>query len=60
MGKTVLSVPLPEVKRLNPKHVFYYNDEESFARQASMILKNKNLQDDLAHDAREFSKNFDY
>ena len=60
MGKTVLSVPLPEVKRLNPKHVFFYNDKESFARQASMIFRNKNLQDDLTYHAREFSKNFDY
>lgn len=60
MGKTVLSVPLPEVKRLNPKHVFYYTDKESFACQASNILKNKNLQNELAYHAREFSKNFDY
>jgi glycosyltransferase involved in cell wall biosynthesis len=60
MGKTILSVPLPEVKRLNPKHVFFYNDPESFARQASMIFKNNRLQDDLEYHAREFSKNFDY
>ena len=60
MGKPILSVPLPEVKRLNPKHVFFYNDPESFARQASMIFKSSRLQDDLGYYAREFSKNFDY
>ena len=59
MGKAILSVPLPEVKRFNPKHVFFYNDPESFALQASMILKNPNLRDELGYYARKFSKNFD-
>lgn len=60
MGKPILSVSLPEVKRLLPKHVFFYNDPESFASHTSMILKSEKLQTDLGHSARTFAKNFDY
>jgi len=60
MGKSILSVPLPEVKRLNPKHVFYYDDVLSFAHRASMLLKNERLRNDLGQQAREFAKKFDY
>lgn len=60
MGKAIISVPLPEVKRVNPKHVFYYSDDKSFAQQAGMVLKNKKLQDCLSYDARAFSRGFDY
>jgi len=60
MGKPILSVSLPEVKRLKPKHVFYYYDKTSFARNASTIFSNEKLQDSLRRYARNFAKNFDY
>jgi len=60
MGKPILSVPLPEVKKLNPKHVFFYTDAEDFARKASMIFSNEKLQKELEAYAKKFVKNFDY
>lgn len=60
MGKSILSVSLPEVKRLKPKHVFYYDDKISFAYQANELLTNERLQADLASQAREFAKGYDY
>lgn len=60
MGKPILSVPLPEVKRLKPKHVFYYYDKTSFARNATTIFNNEKLQDSLGRYARDFARNFDY
>jgi len=60
MGKPILSVPLPEVKKLNPKHVFFYTDAEDFAHKASMIFSNEKLQKELEAYAKKFVKNFDY
>jgi glycosyltransferase involved in cell wall biosynthesis len=60
LGKPILSVPLPEVMRLNPRHVFYYKDAEAFATTAKMILRNQALRKELGSYAREFSKKFDY
>jgi phosphatidylinositol alpha-1,6-mannosyltransferase len=60
MGKSILSVSLPEAKRLGPKHVFYYHDKLSFADQALKLLTNEKLQNDLGSYAREFAKEFDY
>ena len=60
MGKPILSVQLPEVKRLKPKHVFYYNDATSFASQAFKILNNQTSMNDLNNYARKFAEKFDY
>lgn len=60
MGKAILSVSLPEVKRFNPEHVFFYDNPEKFASHTSMILKSEKLQTDLGHSARAFAKNFDF
>lgn len=60
MGKPILSVPLPEVKKLNPKHVFFYTDAEDFARKASMIFNDEKLQKELEAYAKKFAKKFDY
>jgi glycosyltransferase involved in cell wall biosynthesis len=60
MGKPILSVPLPEVKKLNPKHVFFYTDAEDFAHKASMIFSNEKLRKELEAYAKKFAKNFDY
>jgi len=60
MGKPILSVPLPEVKRFNPQHVFFYSDAKSFAYKALKILKNEKLRREINVYAREFANNFDY
>jgi glycosyltransferase involved in cell wall biosynthesis len=60
MAKPILSVHLPEVKRLRPKHVLYYDNPESFANYARMVFQNKKLQQDLSRYARNFSETFDY
>lgn len=60
MGKPILSVPLPEVKKLNPKHVFFYTDAEDLARKASMIFNDEKLQKELEAYAKNFAKKFDY
>jgi glycosyltransferase involved in cell wall biosynthesis len=60
MGKPILSVPLPEVKKLNPQHVFFYTDAEDLAHKASMIFNNEKLKKELEAYAKEFAKNFDY
>jgi len=60
MGKPILSVALPEVKRFNPDHVFFYDNPEEFAIHARKVLKSKQLKNDLAHYARDFSKDFDF
>lgn len=60
MGKPILSVPLPEVKRLKPKHVFFYRNEKDFAHHASKLLNNEKLRNNLASYARGFAKNFEY
>jgi glycosyltransferase involved in cell wall biosynthesis len=60
MGKPILSVSLPEVKRFKPKHVFFYNDKNSFAASAKSVLNDNKLQDSLKSNARNFALNFDY
>ena len=60
MGKPILSVSLPEVKRFKPKHVFFYNDAESFADSAERILKGDRRQRTFESDARNFALTFDY
>ncbi|MEM3765635.1 MAG: glycosyltransferase [Candidatus Bathyarchaeia archaeon] len=60
MGKPILSVPLLEVKKLNPRHVFFYSDAEDFAHKANMIFKNEKLRKELEAYAKKFAKNFDY
>jgi len=60
MGKPILSVPLPEVERLKPKHVFYYYDKTSFADSAGKILNDEKLRKELENYARSFAANFDY
>jgi glycosyltransferase involved in cell wall biosynthesis len=60
MGKPILSVALPEVKRFNPDHVFFYDNPEKFASHARKILKSKQLKNDLGHYARDFAKDFDF
>ena len=60
MAKPILSVHLPEVKRLRPKHVLYYDDPENFANYARMIFQIKNLLQDLSRYARKFSETFAY
>jgi glycosyltransferase involved in cell wall biosynthesis len=60
MGKPILSVPLPEVKKINPRHVFFYTDAEDFAHKASVIFSNEKLKKELEAYAKEFAKNFDY
>jgi phosphatidylinositol alpha-1,6-mannosyltransferase len=60
MGKIILSVPLPELKRLKPSHVFYYENEREFAQKASKILNDTRLQIEQARCARIFACHFDY
>jgi glycosyltransferase involved in cell wall biosynthesis len=60
MGKPILSVHLPEVQNLKPKHVFYYQDGASFAQAAAKIFEDEKLQTDLGKYAMSFAKNFDY
>jgi len=60
MGKPILSVHLPEVKRLMPRHVLYYDSPESFAGHARVVFQDKKLQHDLSLTARNFSKSYDY
>lgn len=60
MAKPILSVHLPEVKRLRPKHVLYYDDPKSFANCAKMVFQNEKRQQDLSRYARNFSEAFDY
>jgi glycosyltransferase involved in cell wall biosynthesis len=60
MAKPILSVSLPEVKRLKPNHVFFYYDKKSFAESAKRILNDEKLQNNLKSDARNFALNFDY
>lgn len=60
MGKPILSVPLPEVRALRPKHVFYYRDKASFAQKANVLLSDQELQTRLGPYARNFAKDFDY
>lgn len=60
MAKPILSVHLPEIKRLRPRHVLYYDDPENFATHARTVFQNKKLQQDLSHYARNFSETFAY